>query len=379
MLDVEVLYCHLASAKDQGEAGFGVEFEWDVPLLEGYPRRILNNRAKSPSVSRFSGINTPELGPMLVQNKYDAVLVLGWHYHSAWQAFRACWRNRIPVMARSDSHLRTPRRRLLRLAKWLPYRLFVSRLDACLSVGRWSSDYFEHYGACKEKIFVVPHTIDAAWFEGGLKGRRERAKGREARGFEPDQVVFLFVGKFVPFKRPADFVRAVATAARSGLRVAGLMVGDGPLRGACEELAAREGAPIHFAGFLNQTALVGAYSWGDALILPSQGTETWGLVVNEAMACGLPCLVSDQVGSGPDLVVSGETGHIFRMGDVGDLHEKIQLCMRDPSRLAVMGDQARSLASRQSVGKAVAALEAAVEYVTESRRKRHWRFGVGGI
>jgi glycosyltransferase involved in cell wall biosynthesis len=57
----------------------------------------------------------------------------------------------------------------------------------------------------------------------------------------------------------------------------------------------------------------------DALVLPSDGGETWGLVVNEAMVCGRPCLVSDQVGCGPDLIEEGRTGAIFPCGDVDKL------------------------------------------------------------
>ncbi len=367
-LEIEVLYCHHASSKDQAEAGFGVAFEWDVPLLEGYPWRFLANVAETPSVSSFSGVNTPELGPLLVQNKYDAVLALGWHFQSAWQAFRACWRNRIPVMARSDSHLRTPRSLPTRLAKWLPYRVFIGRLDACLAVGQWSSEYFRHYGAGQEKIFVVPHTIDERWFTRGLQSARETA--RREMGLAPDQVVFLFVGKFVPFKRPMDFARAVALAAREGAPVSGVMIGDGPLRGECEAWVRRESAPIRFAGFINQNDLATAYSWGDALILPSQGDETWGLVVNEAMAGGLPCLVSDQVGSGPDLVSPGETGEVFRTGDIGDLRSKILELARQPAQLRDLGERARCKAQGQSVARAVAALERAVEYVTGPRRTR---------
>ena len=98
--------------------------------------------------------------------------------------------------------------------------------------------------------------------------------------------------------------------------VQGLMVGDGPLRGVCEDFVRVNRAPIRFAGFLNQSQIVEAYVAADVLVLPSDGGETWGLVVNEAMACKRPCIVSDHVGCGPDLVAVGETGVIFPLGDV---------------------------------------------------------------
>src|SRR5205807_920130 len=117
-------------------------------------------------------------------------------------------------------------------------------------------------------------------------------------------------------KRPMDFVQAVAGAARRGSPIYGLMVGDGPLRTACEVETNQRRAPVGFTGFLNQSEIVGAYAAADYLVLPSDGGETWGLVVNEAMACGLPCIVTDKVGCGPDMIVPNRTGSVYRMGDV---------------------------------------------------------------
>jgi glycosyltransferase involved in cell wall biosynthesis len=76
---------------------------------------------------------------------------------------------------------------------------------------------------------------------------------------------------------------------------------------------------VSFTGFLNQGEIAKAYVAADALVLPSDYGETWGLVVNEAMACGLPAIVSDRVGCGPDLVVPGVTGQVFPFGEVEGL------------------------------------------------------------
>jgi glycosyltransferase involved in cell wall biosynthesis len=183
-------------------------------------------------------------------------------------------------------------------------------------VGKWSKEYFLHYGAEEERIFFVPHAMNDSFFHPESERLRpHRAELRKNFGLEEGAVVFIFAGKFVEGKRPMDFVRAVERASRKDSRIQGLMVGDGPLRAECEQIVNADRIPVRFAGFLNQSKIASAYVASDALVLASDG-ETWGLVVNEAMACGRPCVVSDQVGCGPDLVWPNETGEIFPFGKV---------------------------------------------------------------
>jgi glycosyltransferase involved in cell wall biosynthesis len=206
----------------------------------------------------------------------------------------------------------------------------------------------------------VPHAVDSEFFsQESEKLRPERQHLREQWGIDNASTVFLFAGKFIENKRPLDFVRAIGAAAQAGGPVCGLMVGDGPLRLACEELSRSESFPVSFAGFLNQSEIPRAYVAADALVLPSEG-ETWGLVVNEAMDCGLPCFVSDRVGCGPDLIVSQETGAIFSLGDKVGLVNLLISLSSDPQCLARMGRQAKKRASAYSVDAACNALLEAV-------------------
>ena len=91
-IDLEVWFCHQASPKEQAAAGFDVEFDWDRSLLDGYPHRFLKNVSPTPGVSSYAGLDTPELKQLIANQEPDAVIVNGWHYKSAWQAMRACWR-----------------------------------------------------------------------------------------------------------------------------------------------------------------------------------------------------------------------------------------------------------------------------------------------
>jgi len=352
-LRTHVYYCHQATSQEQARAGFGVEFEWDVPLLSGYPHSFLRNIAHPPGHGRFAGFDTPEIGKIIRRRDYDAVLVNGWNYKSAWQAIWAAWQSDVRVFVRGDSHLHSPRSRTVRATKLLAYRRFVPCFDACLAAGEWSREYFAYYGARPDRIFFVPHVVDAEYM--AIESQRLRAKRSELRrqwGLREDSVVFLFVGKFTETKRPLDFVRAVYDASGNERSVEGLMVGDGPLRGACEDFVRSHHAPISFAGFLNQSQIVRAYACSDLLVLPSDG-ETWGMVVNEAMACRRPCLVSDRVGCYPDLVFPGETGVVFPHCNVSALTAYIVELARNPSQIALMGEKAFNRLRSYSVQAAV--------------------------
>jgi len=362
-LDLEVLYCHQATPKEQAAAGFGVEFQWDVPLFDGYSYRFLKNVARDPQVNHFLGLDTPEIKEILTNNHFDAVMVNGWHYKSAWQAMRACWHTGTPVLARSDSHLHTARHAAKRLAKWPFYRWFIPKLDGCLPVGKWSRDYFLNFGARPDRIFTVPHVVDTAYFQRESEGlRAQRDVLRAGWNLDVKATIFLFAGKFTEVKRPLDFVHAIGDAARRGSSVAGLMAGDGPERAGCEDFARNNNIPISFTGFLNQSEIARAYVAADALVLPSE-TETWGLVVNEAMACGIPCFVSDQVGCGPDMIVPNETGEIFPVGDVDRLTSLLDLIASDQNRLARMSRPSRKKAEEYSVESAVSSVMKAVSAV----------------
>jgi glycosyltransferase involved in cell wall biosynthesis len=364
-LDLEVLFCHEATAREQAAAGFGVEFEWDTPLLDGYTHRFLKNIAATPTLASFGGLDTPELATIIAERRYRAVIVNGWHYKSAWQAIRACWATKTPVMARGDSHLHSPRHIVKKLLKSIPYRCFIPKFDACLAAGKWSSDYFVHYGAQLERVFIVPHGIDEARFS--EQCQRLQASRNDLRAkwyFSPDDLVFLFSGKFIDKKRPMDFVQAVNHAARQSKQIKGLMVGDGPLRQECERMTQQGGAPVRFAGFLNQSQIASAYVASDTLVLPSDGGETWGLVVNEAMVSGRPCIVSDHVGCGPDLVIPGETGFVFPLGDVQALACLMLKCQSDPCGLERMGERARDRVRGYSTSTAVQGVVHAVSAVT---------------
>lgn len=312
--DLTVFFAHRQTAEQQARAGFGVAFDWDVGLLSGYDSRFLVNVARQPSTDRFAGCDTPGIADEIFRGRFDAFVVPGWALRCYWQAVRACRRNRVPVLVRGDSQLGTPRNKFIRAAKSLAFSHLLRHFDGFLYVGKRSRDYLLHYGAPADRMFFAPHCVDnAAFAAASVAAPVSRHPGRRR---------ILFVGKLIARKHPADLLHAVARLREPAAEVA--FAGSGELEPELRQIAAGTSVRADFMGFVNQSRLPAVYAAADLLVLPSDGRETWGLVVNEAMACGLPAVVSDQVGCGPDLVDEGSTGAIFPLGDIAGLATAIE-------------------------------------------------------
>jgi glycosyltransferase involved in cell wall biosynthesis len=327
-LDVEVFYAHRQDASGQAAAGFGVPFDWDTPLLDGYSYRFMKNVAAKPSLDSFGGCDTPEIYQVIRQGQYGACLVFGWNHKFCLQTLLACWKAGVPILMRGDSQLRTARSAARRAIKYLPYRWLLSRIAGHLCVGQRNHQYLRHYGVSENRLFFAPHFVDSEFFARGAQEARVNGMVSEIRNelrIPAEAFVALFVGKFIEKKRACDFV--LACGRLDCLRdrpVHGVLVGDGPLRPELERLAAPWRNRFHFAGFRNQSQLPAWNAAADVLILPSAASETWGLVVNEAMASGIPAIVSDAVGCAPDLIDEGHTGFTYPVGDVAALVERLR-------------------------------------------------------
>jgi glycosyltransferase involved in cell wall biosynthesis len=247
------------------------------------------------------------------------------------------------------------------------YRWFVPRFDGYLVVGARARNYLLHYGARPDRCFDVPHAVDNAFFASRAEeARHDRSEHRARFGLPDESVVFLFVGKLADDKNPEGFVRAVASAAARCTGVWGLVIGDGPLRAETERVAESLGAPVRFAGFQNQSQMGAAYAVGDVLVVTSRH-ETWGLVVNEAMACGLPALVSRGVGCAEDLILSGDTGEVFDVDDGERLASLIARLAADREERQRMSARAVEHVGRFDVSVAAASTVEAVHRVIDRR------------
>ena len=314
-IDLHVVYASAPNPRQQG-AGFDREFTWDVPLTDGYASTVV--RPAKPSdrfdSEHFWGLNVPEITDAIRETRPDVVIVFGWYSITLLRAIRAARRLGVPVLYHGDTNLQsapTGWRRALWVVKT---RRMLARFDGYLSVGTRSAAFLRFFSIPDDRIFSTPHCVDNERFAeaASLRGcARRRVEIRTALGLPADAFVVLFAGKLEPKKRPLDLVQALAAMTpRPHLAIAGA----GPLEPAVRDAAARDGVGVTPLGFVNQSEMVRVYAAADCLALPSDARETWGLVVNEALAAGLPCVVADSVGCAPDLI-DAQTGAAYPTAD----------------------------------------------------------------
>jgi glycosyltransferase involved in cell wall biosynthesis len=341
-LELQIAYCTLQGAKPEIDPEFGVEVAWDTSVLEGYPWVHLPNRSPVPGLGRFFGLFNPGVWRLICKSHFDAAILPGYFYFTAWIAIAAAKWYGTPILFITDSHSlrswRTQSPWKLRFKKWLVRRIF-SLGNAILVSSSGGVEYLKSLGFSSDLIFLVPTAVDNDWWT-ERAATADRNATRAAWKIPAEGTVALFCAKLQPWKGPMNLLEAFARANVPNSYL--VFVGDGPERSNLERRVTELGFAdrVRFLGFLNQSQLPSAYCAADLFALPSL-FEPFGLVVNEAMLCGLPVAVSDRVGARFDLVRPNENGYVFPAGDVEALTAILKEILPDATKRARLGAASR--------------------------------------
>jgi glycosyltransferase involved in cell wall biosynthesis len=328
-IDIMVFYCSRQGLeKGFVDPGFGKEVVWDVPLLDGYAHEFLPSVGGDRGVRGFFTPVNPSIVAKIRRGKFDAVLL---HGHSSATNMMALVAARLAgtrVFMRGETHLGLTRGLAKRALRGPVMSLFYRLCNACLYIGSANRDFYLAHGVPQRKLFFVPYTVDNESFAARAAGSRpQAAELRRKLGIAPDVPVVLYASKLTQRKRPRDLLLAHQALAERGVASALVIVGDGEERAALEAqaLARRD---VVFAGFANQNELPAYFALASAFVLPSEN-EPWGLIINEAMSCGVPVVTTDAVGAARDLVRDGVTGYTYPVGDVARLADALARILGD--------------------------------------------------
>jgi glycosyltransferase involved in cell wall biosynthesis len=317
------------------DPGFGKTITWDIPLLEGYEYEFIKNIAKDKGSHHFYGIINPGLITKIKEWQPDAILVYGWKFQSHLKVIRY-FKNKIPVYFRGDSTLLDKENRLRRLFKSVVLKWVYSHVDRAFYTGIHNKEYFLSYGLKEPQLKKGPHAVNNCRFQNkDARYSNDAFNWRKELSIETNSIIFLFAGKLEPKKGIEVLLEAFEKIVKQNtwLIIAGNGKEERYLKSRFKDLP-----NLCFLDFQNQGTMPVLYQVCDVFVLPSNGpNETWGLSINEAMASGKPVIASDRCGGAIDLIDEGETGYIFKAGDIEELCLKMRNFISNKNEIIKQG------------------------------------------
>ncbi|MCZ6601854.1 MAG: glycosyltransferase family 4 protein [Planctomycetota bacterium] len=327
--------------------------EWDLHLDEiEYPFTILTHGGL-----RHEGLTWGALLPRrMIRREFDLVVLPGYSHPAYLQAMLLARAMGKKVLLWSESTA-ADRRSGGRVREYLK-RKIVSSCDGYLASGSASKEYLERLGAPTPRIQVVPNSTDTAFF---ARSRERLARDRQVwrRRLGLPKKVILFVGRIEQWKGTEDLIAAflgLDPTGETGLVLAGSGPGLSRLRRRAKTRGWRN---LFFPGFVPRDRLPLYYSTADVFVLPTWH-DSWGFVVNEAMASGLPVVVSSVAGAARDLVRHGENGFVYPVRDVERLRSALHTILSQPALRERMGEASRRIIEEFSPEISAAAMADAI-------------------
>jgi glycosyltransferase involved in cell wall biosynthesis len=305
------------------------EIKFSFQVLSSWRRRI----------GRYNVLLNAGLWSTLNKSKPQVVVCGGYSYLASWEALLWAQHHRVPFLLWSESNQQDQRRRhaIIEFLK----RRFLGQCDGFVVPGRSAYEYVSAHPVGAKSIFIAPNAVDNQLFAHAAEVAR-KDEGQYRQRLMLPQRYFLFVGRLVREKGIFELLSAYSRLDAELRQQVGLViVGDGRCRCQMQQLAGRVSpGNIIFGGFVHREELGAYYGLAEALILPTY-TDTWGMVVNEAMACGLPVIVSTAAGCSADLIRENWNGTLVKPRNIDGL----ELAMR---RVATEPDLRRSMGANSA-------------------------------
>lgn len=329
-IDIKVFYTY-EKVEQVFDDGFGKSFSWDIPLLDGYEYCFVSNNGNTNK--GFWNVTNPTLNKEIEQWGATAVLVFGWNFKSHLSVLRY-FKGKIPVLFRGDSTLLDEVGGVKKILRRALLSWVYKHIDTALYVGNANKEYYQFCGLKEQQLVFAPHAIDNERFAQLTTTQTTFIEQTlSSLGITENDTTLIFCGKFQQQKNPIFFIEAFKKINHPTIHL--MMVGNGELETTLKE-AAKGFNNIHFLPFQNQSLMPAVYRLGQVFCLTSV-SETWGLSVNEAMACSRTVLVSNKCGCATNLVQDGVNGYVFESGNEAQLIETIENLHNKKNQLPTMG------------------------------------------
>lgn len=292
------------------------EIKFNYQILKNHAIRI----GQKDLFTFFINLNIKKI---LNQNIPDKIICFGWDHLSAYISNVWARKNKkqFTLWCGSTKYEKSWRRTLFKpLVKYL-----LKRTNDFIVYGTRAKNYLMTFGVDKSKINIFFNSIDVDYFQNKIIKFTDidRRNLKKIIGIKTKKII-LFNGQLIERKGIFNLLNAFKTYQEKDNDISLLIIGTGKEEEKIKRIIQRENVKnIFFTGFIPYKELYKYYAISDVLILPSK-EEVWGLVVNEAMACGLPVITTRQTGSSVDLVEENRNGIIINTGTPKNIKEAIE-------------------------------------------------------
>jgi glycosyltransferase involved in cell wall biosynthesis len=333
---IKNLKLYVFYASDHGVNSKGIDkefnkrFAWDIPMLDGYKFFFSKKNYNYNSwFLKYTG-----LSQQLKNIEADFILIFGWNKLLYLQAFFYAIFNNVPILLRAENNLGSNNSLLKNAIKKILFPKFFNFFYKIFYIGKLNKYFYMHYGVKKNKLLFSPYFVDNDFF-------------KKKHAINNNVLNVLYVGKFISRKRPFDILKT-ALILKDYKHIQFFLAGDGPLLQECKNWVKKKRLNnTNFLGFKNQFEIKKIYNKSHILV-NSSAYETWALVVNEAMAAGLPCIVTNMTGCSVDLVKNNQTGYVYKLGDLKSLSKLILKFYLNKKNLRKMSLGAKNLIKKYS-------------------------------
>lgn len=276
-----------------------------IPLKQGFPSETLHLNELGVWQKR------QRLKELLLREKPHAIVTFGYYLIEHWWLRLLAREMKIPLIFIGET-FSLGGSGVRRLLKRSLLSFYFRGVGQFVSIGSRNAAHYRKLGIEKNRLTLAKYCTDVSFFSLSKEKSLElRYQWRKQHHFSERDFVLLFVGRLFERKRPQDLFDLMEHL-QDKPQVHLAIVGNGNLEKQIKEQAKKHHR-VQFFGFKNQEDLKAFYHGADLLVVPSE-FETWGLVVNEAFAAGMPALVTETCGCAGDLVIPGETGFIYTTG-----------------------------------------------------------------
>jgi glycosyltransferase involved in cell wall biosynthesis len=274
--------------------------------------------------------------PIILRKQFDVVIIGGSSDFTTQIAFILSKLVGTPIILWSEG-IDNSKGRIGKMVSPI-FNYIIKHSNAIIIPGTVSKDYHMRVGAPQNNIFIAPNIVDNDYFiTQSAFFKQTKVQIKKEMKVEEKKII-IFVGQLIKRKGIDNLIQAVNKLNKTGDIIL-LIVGNGPLRSELEDICkVLKNQNVFFTGWIDENEKVKYYSIADIFVLPTL-FDVWGLVVNEAMCCGLPVITTTTAGCAFDMVFDGENGFVVKPDDNNELAKAIKKILENPIERDRMGER----------------------------------------